>query len=294
VLASAADDVLDDVPDPAANTLAVVAAVERAVAVPLPAVVAVARRVVELDVRRAVVVADAVPVGRLAVVGRTVPLGRGRVGVAVSVGPLLEVGPLVEVGPVVAVGVVVVTVRKLFTISELQITVAPPPLPEPTHWSMVTGSAAVEVDAVTVHRTRRDPPPPFPDWLHWVMVALLVTPIGLQAVVGWVPPPVPDALHWLIDAGTAVPLPVMLLVTRTEHVTVPPPPLPEPLHWVTDVASCVDAVVLLVQVGGACAAPWQLRTVTLELVTPVAISSRLVIVTSHSTAWPPTLSVPLH
>ena len=159
---------------------------------------------------------------------------------------------------------------------------------------IVTGSAAVDVDGVTVHRTRLDAPPPLPEPLHWVMVAPVVTPIGLQSRVGAVPPPVPEPLHWLIDAGTAVPSPVMVLVMCTVQVTVPPPPLPEPLHCVTVVTSWVDVVVLVVQVGGALAAPWQLRTVSFELVLPVARFSWLVIVTSHSTAWPPTLSVPLH
>ena len=46
--------------------------------------------------------------------------------------------------------------------------------------------------------------------------------------------------------------------------------------------------------GAAFAAPWHSRIVIVELVTPVARLMLLVTVTSHSTACPPTLSVPLH
>jgi hypothetical protein len=82
----------------------------------------------------------------------------------------------------------------LVTLDE-QMTTAPPPLPEPTHWLMVTGSAAVFVDVVTVHRTRLVPPPPLPELLHWVTVAPVVLPIGEHTLVGRVPPPVPAELH---------------------------------------------------------------------------------------------------
>lgn len=159
---------------------------------------------------------------------------------------------------------------------------------------MVTGSAAVFVDVVTVHRTRRVPPPPLPELLHWVTVAPVVLPMGEHTLVGCVPPPVPAELHWLTVAGDVVASPVMLLTMLTLHLTVPPPPLPEPLHWVTDVVSCVDGVVVVVQVGGALAAPWHSLTVTFELVVPVARSRLFVTVTVHATASPPTLSVPLH
>ena len=53
---------------------------------------------------------------------------------------------------------------------------------------------------------------------------------GSQRTVGSVPPPVPDELHWLTLAEVGVAVPVMLLMTSTEQVTVPPPPFPEPLH----------------------------------------------------------------
>ncbi|CAN5530955.1 hypothetical protein BH20ACT2_BH20ACT2_22360 [soil metagenome] len=177
-----------------------------------------------------------------------------------------------------------------------QVTRAPPPLPEPLHWFTVTGSAEDVVEpGETVHLTRMVPPPPLPEPLHWVTVApVVLAGKGSQAVVGWVPPPVPEELHWLTVAGVGVAVPVMLLTTATRHVTVPPPPLPEPLHWSTEVIARLADEVVVVHVGGAPAAPWHSLTVVVELVTPVARLTLLVTVTSHSTAWPPTLSVPLH
>jgi hypothetical protein len=80
----------------------------------------------------------------------------------------------------------------------------------------------------------------------------------------------------------------------TLQVTVPPPPLPDPLHWSTEVTSWSEGVVVVVQGSAAFAAPWHAVTVTIELVTPVTRSRLLITVTSHATAWPPTLSVPLH
>ena len=51
---------------------------------------------------------------------------------------------------------------------------------------------------------------------------------------------------------------------------------------------------VIVQVGAAFAAPWHSRIVPVELVTPVVKLTLLVTVMVHSTACPPTLSVPLH
>jgi hypothetical protein len=158
----------------------------------------------------------------------------------------------------------------------------------------VTGSAEVSVEGPTVHCTRIVPPPPFPALLHWLTAALVVFPIGVQTVVGCVPPPAPDPLHWLMVAGVGVVRPEMLFTIRTVHVTVPPPPLPEPSHWVTEVVKAAEGVVEVLHVGGALAAPWHCRTVTVELEVPVATSRLFVIVTSQATAWPPALSVPLH
>jgi hypothetical protein len=56
----------------------------------------------------------------------------------------------------------------------------------------------------------------------------------------------------------------------------------------------LEGVVVVVQGSAAPAAPWHSLTVTVELVTPVPRSRLLVTVTSHATASPPTLSVPLH
>jgi len=150
------------------------------------------------------------------------------------------------------------------------------------------GSAEVRVDGRTVHRTRL--PPPFPEPLHWVTVAPVVDPIGVHATME--PPPWPEPMHWLTVAGLVVATPVMLLMMVTVQVTVPPAPLPEPLHWVTDVTSSLAVVVVLVQVTLP-GTPWHSWTATVELATPVARLRLLVTVTWHSTAWPPTLSVPL-
>jgi len=201
----------------------------------------------------------------------------------------------VVTGGVVTGGLVAGGVGTMLLISEtVQVTVPPPPLPELLHWLMVTGSAAVWVEGVTVHRTRIVAPPPFPDRLHWVMVALVVLPVGSQSTVGWVPPPAPEPLHWLIVAGLLVALPVMLLTTLTVQVTVPPPPLPEPLHWLIEVVRLVKDVVVVVHVSAALAAPVHLVTVTVEDASPVARSRLLVTVTSQDTAWPPTFWIPLH
>lgn len=164
--------------------------------------------------------------------------------------PVPVVGAVVPVadGPVDAA-------RMRLRISAVQMTVAPPPLPEPTHWLIVTGRATVDVDVVTVHLTRRTPPPPLPDWLHWTMSALVVEPFGLHCVVGAVPPPVPAWLHWLIVAGDDSATPVMLLSTCTVHRTVDPPLFPLPLHWVTETANELDGVDLLVHVPGVPGAP---------------------------------------
>jgi len=182
----------------------------------------------------------------------------------------------------------------LLVIETVHVTVLPPPFPEPLHWSTVTGSAADWVEGVTVHRTRMVPPPPLPELLHWMMVALVVLPLGLHKTVGWMPPPPPEPLHWLMVAGVVAATPVMLLTMETVHVTVLPPPLPDPLHWLTAVMSWFDVVVDVVQGSAAPAAPWHSLTISVELVSPVARSRLLVTVTVQATAWPPTLSVPLH
>ena len=161
VLASAVV-VADDVMPVPVEDVAVAAAfvdvpvVERAavLTVPLPD-----------NVARAVVVTADVVVGRVAVDGRTDPLGRGRLAVVVG-------GAVVDV-----------TGTKMFTIEEVQVTVEPPAV-DPLHWLIVTGSAADDVEGVTVHRTRIVPPPLLAEPLHWVISALVVLPIGLQSTVG--------------------------------------------------------------------------------------------------------------
>jgi len=111
-----------------------------------------------------------------------------------------------------------------------QVVVEPPPLADPLHWLMVTGSAAPWVDGSTSQRTRSVAPPPLPELLHCVIVAPVVLPTGVHWTVGWVPPPWPEPLHWFTVAGEAVSFPVIVFVILTEQVTTPPPPLPEPLH----------------------------------------------------------------
>jgi len=168
-------------------------------------------------------------------------------------------------------------------------------LPDPTHWWTVMGSAEVSVEGRTVHRTRMVPPPPVPESLHWVTVAFVAfAGNGLQRTVGSVPPPVPAWLHWLTVAGEVVAWPVMLLTMDTEQVTVPPPPLPEPSHCVTEVTSWFEGVIVVTQVSAALANPWHSTSSVVELATPVLRSRLLVTVTVQLTAWPPTLSVPLH
>ncbi len=192
--------------------------------------------------------------------------GRGLVdGVGLDVG----VGAGGEaVGDGVAVGPGALT---LFVILALQTTVAPPPLPEPLHWLIVTVRTEVVVESdATVHRTRCVPPPPFPESLHCVAVApVVVAGKGEHETVGAVPPPAPEALHWLIVAAVGVVVPVTLLTTSMVHVTVPPPPLPDPLHWSIDVTGMADVVVdeLQVMVAGALAEPWHSVSSMTELVT---------------------------
>jgi hypothetical protein len=66
------------------------------------------------------------------------------------------------------------------------------------------------------------------------------------------------------------------------------------LHWSTEVVSWSDGVTSFVQVSAAFAAPWHCWTSTVDPVSPVFRSRLLVTVTLQATAWPPTLSVPLH
>ena len=193
----------------------------------------------------------------------------------------------VPVGELLGFGVLVgdalppaLPARTRFVRDAVQVTVAPPPLPEPLHWSIVTGIAALLVDDVTVHCTRRVAPPPLPEELHWLMAALVVLFLGAQSVVGLAPPPVPEPMHCLMLACCVVAVPTMLLVTRTVHATA--------------VVSAVDDDVVVVHVGGALAAPWQTLTVALELVFPLARLRLLTTTTEQVTPWPPTFARPLH
>jgi hypothetical protein len=116
----------------------------------------------------------------------------GLVGVGVPVGVVGVVGVVVGVVGSVVVVVGAAAVKSLVKLVE-QVTVLPPPLAEPLHWLMVTGSA--DAPPVTLHCTRVLAPPPFPEPLHWVTVAFVVLATGAQTTVGCVPPPVPEPTH---------------------------------------------------------------------------------------------------
>jgi hypothetical protein len=76
----------------------------------------------------------------------------------------------VDVADAVGVGVSGVAATKFDTLA-VQLTSAPPPLPEPLHWSMFTGSVVVIVeDPDTVHMNATLVPP-LPEPLHWPTVA---------------------------------------------------------------------------------------------------------------------------
>jgi len=129
-----------------------------------------------------------------------VPLGVA-VAVAVVEGVADPVG--VALGVVVTEGVPVGTTTvggiTWFETVAWHVTSAPPPLPEPLHWSMWIGSVAVVVEPETV-QTNPTLVPPFPDPLHWPTVACCteVTPAvfaGVQ-VPGAPVPVMTESTHW--------------------------------------------------------------------------------------------------
>jgi hypothetical protein len=109
------------------------------------------------------------------------PVPDGAVGVVPGTVGVVDVGTVVGV-----VGIVVVVVgdvaMKLLVNVAIQVTVLPPPLEEPLHWLIVTGSAVAA--PVTSHCTRVLAPPPFPEPLHWVTVAPVVLATGAHTTVG--------------------------------------------------------------------------------------------------------------
>ena len=107
------------------------------------------------------------------------------VGVGVAVG-------VAVVGVAVGVGRGGVTGSRLVVIRALQVIVLPPGLPEPLHWRIVTGMAALTVEDVATSQTTL-PPPPLPEPLHWVTVASeVVAGNGWQLIV---PLPVAEPTH---------------------------------------------------------------------------------------------------
>jgi hypothetical protein len=240
-----------------------------------------------------------VGVGAVGVGVGAVGVGVGAVGVgvgAVGVGVGVTVGDVVGVAVGSAVGVAVgstTAVTKLLMFV-LQVTVAPPPLPEPLHWSTWTRSADVTVDVGTVQVTRPAAPPPLPEPLHCVTSAFVVLETGAQAV----PPAAPsvaDPTHWFTVAAVVVLSPTMLLVMSTVQMTLLPPPFATPLHWSTAVMMMPSRCeTVVVQRGAAPAAPAHTRVVTVEDPVWVATFNSLTTVTSHSTWSPPPLGVSLH
>lgn len=114
--------------------------------------------------------------GAVAPVPVVPPVPDGVVGVVVGV----TGGVVGVVGRVVVV--VGAAAMKLFVSVVMQVTVLPPPLEEPLHWLMVTGSA--DEPPVTSHCTLVLAPPPLPEPLHWVTAAPVVLATGAQTTVG--------------------------------------------------------------------------------------------------------------
>jgi len=172
----------------------------------------------------------------------------------------------------------------------VHVTVAPPPLPEPLHWSIAIGT--VFGLPVTEQVTLRVAPPPLPEPLHWLTVGGVGAPDvfgGLQKV-GSAPPPVPDSTHCTTVTSTSAETAgaATLLTIVTLQFTVPPPPLPEPLHCLTLV---IGLPIVVLQVCGV-PTPLSVHTVCVDVAgSPVRL---LVIVVLHVTSWPPTLEMPLH
>ena len=117
--------------------------------------------------------------------------------VGVAVGVADPVG--VAVGVAVGVGVSGVATTSFVTVA-VQIVSAPPPLPEPLHWSMFTASVEVSVDPVVTVQTNPTLVPPLPEPLHCPTVAAVteVTPgvfAGVQ-VPGAPVPVITEPTHW--------------------------------------------------------------------------------------------------
>ena len=72
-------------------------------------------------------------------------------------------GVATTAGTGVGVGGVAITT---FETDALQITSEPPPLPDPLHWSMFTGSVEVIVDPVAPVQVNPTLVPPLPEPLH--------------------------------------------------------------------------------------------------------------------------------
>jgi hypothetical protein len=180
------------------------------------------------------------------------------------------VGEPVGTAVVDAVGVTVEAIMSFVTVA-WQVTSAPPPLPEPLHWSTFTKSDAVIVDGPVTEQTKPTLVPPLPEPLHWPTVAwdTEVTPAVLAGVqVPGAPVPViTDPTHWYtVAAVIAAGLALKWLEIVTVQTTVPPPPLPEPLHCWTVATGSDDVVVMVAHVSVLMGpeAPTHLVIVTVE------------------------------
>jgi hypothetical protein len=133
--------------------------------------------------------------------------GAGGLVLADGVEPVVGVGLVdgVALAEGVALGTITAAVITLDTLAE-QVNSVPPALPEPLHWLMVTGIAAVTVDGEPTEHTAVEPPP-ITDWLHCVIVAPdVVAGNGLHTRgprPPKLPPPVADPTHWLTVAAVS-------------------------------------------------------------------------------------------
>ena len=112
-------------------------------------------------------------------------------------------------GPGVAAAVVVVVVVDVpvgespatwFVTVAWQRTSAPPPFPEPLHWSMWMGNELLVVDDAATVQTNATLVPPLPEPLHWPTVAAPTEEMpgvlaGLQ-LPGAPLPVISEPMHW--------------------------------------------------------------------------------------------------
>jgi len=208
-------------------------------------------------------------------------------------------------GAGVGAGVGVAATTTMFETSASQITSAPPPFAESLHWSMLTGSVDVIVEAPDPVHVKPTLVPPLPDPLHWPIVAapIEVMPavlVGVQ-LPGAPVPVITDPTHPYAVAATMAPsgVPLKWLVIVAEQRTVPPPPFAEPLHcWTLETGSLeVRVVVVQVSVLTGPDAPTHREMTTVDggVAASVPLAVRwFVTMTVQATCMPPAFCSPLH